>query len=177
MPNTPYFPPIVIGEDSYDLSHLEPFNFVFKSNIANRTIRVNVSFTSHCFSERRGEVGGANVDIDTPRPRFFCLTRYRLSKDLPAILASLNDPKTKVEQTKSRRNWVYSMKIDDPSGPYHIFFEVKKSEGDKAKSQDVNLVVESAYHEEKSPPNVLGRMNFQLLCSKVYMKKPVATKR
>ncbi|CAK3481235.1 Heat shock protein C [Vibrio crassostreae] len=177
MSNTPYFPPIVIGSNTYDLSHLDPFKFEFQSNLAKRKIRVNVSFTSHCFSEGEGKNGGENIDTDTPRPRFFCLTRYRLSKDLPKILASLNDPRVKVKQTKSRRNWVYSIKIDDPSGPYHIFFEVKKSEGDKAKFQDVNLVVESAYHEEKSPPKVLGRMNFQLLCSKIYMRRPVATKR
>jgi ribosomal protein L31 len=177
VPNKPYFKPVVIGDQTYDLSHLNPFNFEFQSNLAKRKIRVNVSFTSHCFSEGKGEVGSENVDTETPRPRFFCLTRYRLSKKLPDIIATLNDPKVKVQQTKSKRNWVYSVKIEDPSGPYHVFFEVKKSERDKAKLQDVNLVVESAYHEEKTPPKVLGRMSFQLLCSKIYMRKPVATKR
>jgi hypothetical protein len=45
--------------------------------------------------------------------------------------------------------------------------------------QDLNLVVESAYHQDptRAEPAVRGAMGFILLCGKVYKGEPIATRR
>ncbi len=48
--NTAYFQPIIIGEETFDLTHLEPFSFKLKSEMANKTLTVHVTFSNHCFS-------------------------------------------------------------------------------------------------------------------------------
>lgn len=177
----PYFNPVTIGDTVYDLSHLNPFNLTFESKMAKKEIRVNVSFTNHSFTKSYIadlELEGYPLfDQETERPRIFCPIRYRLSTELPNLILGLNNETSKVKQTIAKRNWAHSITIEDPSGPYHIFFEIRKSANEKKKSQDINMVVESAYHEDDKPPVFLGRMSFQLLCSKIYMNKPVSTKR
>jgi hypothetical protein len=71
------------------------------------------------------------------------------------------------------------MRIEDPVGPYHVFLEVRRTGAEHKHMQDLNIVIESAYHEDpnEGPPNVLGRMNFYVLCGKIFANKPVATKR
>lgn len=177
----PYFNPVTIGDTVYDLSHLNPFKIIFTSKMAKKEIRVHVSFTNHAFTKSYV----ADLDLDdyplfdqeTERPRIFCPIRYRLSKDLSKLIKGLNNEKSKVKQTSAARNWAHSITIEDPNGPYHIFFEIRKSSNEKKKLQDINMVVESAYHENDKPPVFLGRMGFQMLCSKIYMNKPVSTKR
>ncbi|WLH15539.1 hypothetical protein PSH58_21845 [Pseudomonas hefeiensis] len=57
----------------------------------------------------------------------------------------------------------------------HMFFEIRRAAKDKP--QDLNLVVESAYHQTDKPPRLLGRMGFILLCGKIHMRQPTSTKR
>jgi len=176
---TAYFPTLAIGGQTYDFAHLEPFTFTITSELAKRDLRVHVTFSSHCFSEGYDEAthpAGEPIILDgAKRQRTFCAIRYRLSLVLPAVIQGLNHPKAKVYETAAQRNWAYSMTIEDPSGPYHVFFEVRRAADDKP--QDINLVVESAYHQTESPPKLLGKMGFMLLCGKVYMKQPTSTKR
>jgi hypothetical protein len=56
---------------------------------------------------------------------------------------------------------------------------VRRTGAEHKHMQDLNIVIESAYHEDpnEGPPNVLGRMNFYVLCGKIFANKPVATKR
>lgn len=180
MSSKPYFDPVETNTDTYDLSHLNPLNFKFTSHMAKKDLRINVTFTNHCFT--KGYIEGSPLNgfplfNQDAKSRIFCPIRYRLSKDLPKLIMSLNNEKSKVRQTKEKRNWAHSITIEDPNGPYHIFFEVRRSANDKKRFQDINLIVESAYHEDERPPQLLGRMGFQLLCSKVYMKRPLSTKR
>nr|WP_102532806.1 hypothetical protein [Vibrio sp. 10N.286.48.B7]PMH78505.1 hypothetical protein BCU58_09015 [Vibrio sp. 10N.286.48.B7] len=181
MSNKPYFEPIKTDTDVYDLSHLNPFIIDFKSNLAKKNLRINVTFTNHVFTKSYIQGFPKNgfplFGENTERVRIFCPIRYRLSKDLPKLIMGLNNEKSKVKQTRSRRNWAHSITIEDPTGPYHIFFEVRKSANDKKRFQEINLTVESAYHEDEDSPRFLGRIGFQLLCSKIYMNKPVSTKR
>lgn len=179
----PYFDPLVIDGETFDLSHLQPFTLEFASVQAKKTLRVRVTFSNHCFTRAYEAAihipSEPIIDPSGPRPRAFCRIRYRLSLALPALVNGLNQPAVKVWETNSERNWVYSIKIDDPAGPYHLFFEVTRAAGARSDHQDLNLVVESAYHEdpEKGPPILRGRMSFLLLCSKVYLRQPIATKR
>lgn len=109
------------------------------------------------------------------RPRTFCAIRYRLSLGLPVVIQGLNHPQSKVRETAALRNWAYSLTIQDPAGPYHIFFEIRRAA--REKPQDLNLVVESAYHQTEQPPRLLGKMSFMLLCGKVYLRQPSSTRR
>ncbi|ELV7510824.1 TPA: hypothetical protein P2Q98_004519 [Aeromonas veronii] len=183
QPNEPFFPPLVIEGVTYEFSHLDPFTMRFVSNSAHRQLRVNVRFSNHCFSYSPidGQERPAPLMLfdHNDRERIFCPTRYRLSLSLPDIVRSLNNPKCKVYQTAARRNFNYSLQVDDPKGPYHLFFEISKSTGQAAQMQDLNMFVESAYHEEPigKSPDLLGKIGFHVLCTNVYLRKPVATKR
>lgn len=155
----------------------------FESKTAKRKLRVNVRFSNHCFSH--SPVVGTTYPDDfklhdhNKRARIFCPIRYRLSLDLPTIVLSLNDPACKVYQTAARRNFNYSLEIQDPKGPYHLFFEISKTVGKAAGMQDLSLFLESAYPEdaERGKPDLLGRIGFHTLCTNVFLRKPVATRR
>ena len=176
---TAYFLPLTIGHYTYSFAHLEPFNFKIASQLAKRDLRVHVTFSSHCFSQAYDSAThphGEPIILDgAGRSRTFCAIRYRLSFGLPAVIQGLSHPQSKVHETASRRNWAYSMMILDPAGPYHVFFEIRRAA--KERLQDLNLVVESAYHQTEKPPKLLGKMGFMLLCGKVYLRQASATKR
>lgn len=178
-----YFPPLTIAGKDIDLSHLEPFSIEVDSQIAKKKLRVHVTFSNHCFSKAYEAVahplGEPIIDMGKARPRMYCPIRYRLSHALPAFIRSLGKtPKTKVWETAAERNWCYSILVEDPSGPYHVFFEVRRAAKGRQQWQDLQLVVESAYHEgKKGRPKLKGSMAFVLLCGKTYMGHPTATKR
>ena len=179
----PYYDSLALGGEVFEFSHLEPFTIEFESKLAKKWLRLHVTFSNHCFTKGYNpeeHIEGEPIfDEDTPRPRLFCRTRYRLSKTLPELIRRLNHHKVEVVQTAARRNWVYSLTIEDPAGPYHVFLEVRRAGAKYKHLQDLNLVIESAYYEDpnKGAPNLLGPMNFYLLCGKTFMGKPVATKR
>ncbi|HEF4763171.1 TPA: hypothetical protein SAN82_005649 [Pseudomonas putida] len=182
MADQPYFSPLAIGGELIDFSHLEPFTFVVSSQLAKRDLRVHVTFSNHCFT--RGydasthPAGELVIDAASTRPRTFCPIRYRLSHQLPALIQTLAQPRVKVAETAAERNWCYSITIDDPSGPYHVFFEVRRTARERRQWQDLNLVVESAYHQDDGDgPRLKGSMAFVLLCGKVYLGQPTATMR
>jgi hypothetical protein len=146
---TAYFPALTIGDQTYDFAHLEPFTFMIQSQLARLDLRVHVTFSSHCSSQGYDPAthpAGEPIILDgAGRPRTFCAIRYRLSLGLPTVIQGLNHPRSKVRETATRRNWAYSMTIQDPAGPYHVFFEIRRAA--KEKPQHLNLVVESAYHQ------------------------------
>lgn len=183
MAEQSYFPQWFIGGEPLDLSHLEPFSFKIDSKKAKKLLTVHVTFSTHCFSRsykaETHPVGDSLIDHDSTRPRTFCPIRYRLSKQLPALILSLNHPKCSVTQTGVGRNWVYTIKIKDPAGPYYVFFEIRKAVQGNRQKQDLSLVVESAYHDDpdRADPVLLGDMAFLVLCANTYMRKPVSTRR
>lgn len=180
---SPYFKALEIAETTFAFSHLEPFTFSIDSRKAKKSLRVHVTFSNHCFTKRYALethiVGEPILDQGTKRPRSFCRIRYALSLKLRELLKSLADPKADVWETTSRRNWAYSVKVDDPAGPYHIFFELKRAAKERRQWQELQLVVESAYPEDpaKRPPDVVGSMNFVLLCGKIYLGEKTSTRR
>ena len=180
---TPFFPPLNILGELYEFKHLEPFTMHFRSQKAARDLRVNVRFSNHCFthSPKQDEVYEDDLILQdhSGKERVFCPIRYRLSHSLEGLVKGLNNPRCKVYETATRRNYNYSIEIEDPTGPYHLFFGISKAAGEKKKMQDINLFVESAYPEMPigEPPKLLGRIGFQLLCTNVYLNKPTSTKR
>ena len=155
----------------------------FHSKAANKVLRVNVRFSNHCFSFKPDPAVSYDPELllldHANRERVFCPIRYQLSFDLPSIVRSLNNPQCKVYETSARRNYTYSLKIENPKGPYHLFFELSRDNTARGKQQDLNLFIESAYHEDplKGSPATIGKIGFHVLCTNVDLRKPVATKR
>jgi hypothetical protein len=179
----PYHAPLIIGEQTYAFPHLEPFQMHVESTRVGKRLRIHVRFMSHCFTEKydvaRHPTGEPIIHDTAGRPRSFCPIRYRISARLPEIIAALNHPRATVIQTARERNWLHSVSIDEPLGKYHIFFELRRAAVADRDRQDLNLVVESAYHQDptRAEPAVRGTMGFILLCGKVYKGEPIATRR
>lgn len=177
-----YHPPLTVAGQTYDFPHLEPFQMAVVSERAGRQVRIHVRFTNHCFSESIDAAAHPTNTFTFPdaggRPRVFSADRYTLSRQLPAALQMLNHPKARVRQTTQRRNFLHSVAVESPVGPYHIFFELRRAQADERHLQDLNLIVESAYSQgERAPPATLGPISFVLLVGKVYKGEPIATKR
>lgn len=176
-----YFDPLIIGGTTYDFPHLEPSTLIIPSERVKRDLRVRVRYTTHCFSVSHDpllHLGGEYIfKDDGGRDRAFCPDRYALSQLLPGIMKGLEErPDVKVTQTAARRNFVYTVKIERPDGPYFVFFEMRQVSSNQ---QDLMLTVESAYvlDSGNSGPTVLGNMKFDTLCTKRYLGEPVTTKR
>ncbi|REC93389.1 hypothetical protein C8D72_3435 [Kushneria indalinina DSM 14324] len=180
--STPFFDPLEIAGQTYDLGHLDPFSIYIDSRKAGKVLNVRIRFTCHCFTmgydTALHQTGHPILKDQGGRDRLFCSTRYRLSHGLPAIIAALSDGQTNVRQTSALRNWAHTVKIEDPQGPYYIFFELRRAakRGQRVK-QDLDLTIESAYHQdpEKEEPALRGKMRFDILCGKIYKGEPVAT--
>lgn len=182
--STPFFPALLIDGQEYDFSHLDPFSIHIDSRKAGKILDVRVKFTTHCFTMKHSQEmhlpGHPILKDQGGRERLFCSIRYRLSHDLPALIEEFCHGKISVWQTSTHRNWSHSVKIEDPGGPYHIFFELRKAQHDDPRiKQDLDLTVESAYHEDplKGPPALRGKMRFDILCGKVYLREPTATQK
>jgi hypothetical protein len=178
-----YFKPVVVGGNAVDLTHLDPFALVFFSQVAGHALRVHVTYSNHCFTEKWDAATSGTDDLllrdGGGRLRVFCETRYRLSLGLPGIIAKLNHSRTKVWQTARERNWCHAIQIDHPTGPYYVFFEIRRPGVAMRQRQDLNLVVESAYPQDvlRRAPALKGQMNFHLLCGKIFRGQPVSTRR
>ncbi|KGU50172.1 Heat shock protein C [Xanthomonas citri pv. fuscans] len=166
-----YFRPVWVGGQQVDLSHLDPFTMKLHSERLNKPLRIAVTFSTHCFSEAFGKIahpdGDTVIDHDTKRPRTFCPTRYALSKTLRDVVQAMAD-KT-IIRTAFKRNWVHTITVESPVRPYHVFVEIQRAAPDKRTWQDLELVVESAYHQTGEPPSVTGSpRTFMVVCAEVY---------
>jgi hypothetical protein len=179
----PYHTPLAIGDRTYAFPHLEPFHMAVGSRNAGKELRVQIRFTTHCFTTKYDAdthpAGDPVIRDAGGRLRTFCPVRYRLSHRLPALIQGLNHPKAAVMQTAQERNWLHSVSVDDPDGKYHIFFELRRAATEWRHLLDLSLVVESAYPQGAMlrPPAVRGSMGFLVLCGKVYKGEPLATRR
>ncbi|MGZ7246689.1 hypothetical protein ACXWO4_11565, partial [Streptococcus pyogenes] len=75
------------------------------------------TFSNHCFSESLSDNPNSEhvvIDNTKDKERVFCPIRYELSKTLPNLIKSLNEESVKVWETAARRNWCYTIQIDDP---------------------------------------------------------------
>lgn len=184
MPIEHYHAPLHIHGQVYDLSHLDPFQFEANSVKVPRPLRINVRFTTHCFSEAFDPARHSADEpaiMDGQRRRAFCPDRYALSPRLPDLIRRLANPGARVHETAARRNWMYGATVEIPVAGtrYQIFFELRRTVPERRRLQDLDMVVESAYPADPSrpEPNILGRVNFLLLAGSVYVGKPVTTRR
>jgi hypothetical protein len=164
----PYWPSLVINGQEIDRSHLEPMSLPCACPQFPRPVIVNVTFSMHCFTGHfvDGVHDPAWKIMDGLQERVFCFTRHGLSLRLPGMVRSL--PSTNVWQTRSDRNFVYAVMLDDGlGGQYPMFFTVKKDKADRA---DLALRVESAYpftkEEMADEIKAAPKVKFATLCAK-----------
>ena len=179
-----YSVPLDIRGVNYSLSHLDPFTFDVMSNKVPRPLRVNVRFTSHCYTEvfdLDRHPADEPVIMDGIRRRAFAPDRYALSHRLPALIHGLADPRAKVHEASTQRNWMYSTVVEIPAEgtPYNVFFKFSRTVPERQKLSDLELVVESAYPADpaRAEPNILGRVSFVLLTGSTFLGKRIGTRR
>lgn len=171
---TEYFPRVVVNGQRLDLSHLDPLTITFESRKVGKVLRVAVTFSNHCFSVSYAKAPQQPPDAviaDGRKMRAFCPTRYRLSRMLPELIRSL--PTKKVILAAHESTWVHSLTIEDPDGPYHLFLTIKRSAREKRTWQDVDVIVESAYHQTRDAPITTGSWRpFVIVCAEAYLGHP-----
>ena len=179
----PYHPSLVVRDTLYTFEHLEPLELTVTSFLANKDLVINVRFSNHCFTEayspRHGSTAEGVIEDQGGVLRIFCPIRNEQAKNLASIIREWTNPKAKVWESKTERNWVFMMEIDDPAGPYYIFFKLSRSSVEDRHLQDLNLFVESAYPKDplREPPKVHGKMAFVTLCGKIFLNKNTKTAR
>ena len=122
-----YHPPLRLRGQVYDLSHLDPFQFEASSAKVPRPLRINVRFTTHCFSQAFDPARHPTDEppiMDGQRRRAFCPDRYALSPRLPTLIRGLANPSARVHETAARRNWMYAAIVEVPVAGtrYQVFF-------------------------------------------------------
>jgi hypothetical protein len=137
----PFFRQKTIRGLTYDLDHLDPFDFPLDTGVATRI--VGVRFSCHCFTEKLAAHHTADLHyFHGAETRAFDLDRHELSKLLPNEIRNLGN--RSVYLSKQEDN--YFVWRQNPTagftGPYLIFFNVIP-----AKRQRIDLLmnVESAY--------------------------------
>ncbi len=158
----PYHPPVIVGNVTYDLAHLDPVTFDTPSIKLNRPIRTRCWFTTHTFTAQAPDAYPGPVMLDEGRrPRVFCPDRYALSHHLPATVCLLANPDLYVWEGGHERNWLHRAEVAVPDQiggmtTYQVFFALKRAK--RGGDEDVEMVVESAYaHDPLRTPKVLGR--------------------
>lgn len=161
----------VIGQTSYDLSHLSPFTlFVTPKADDAPTFKVLVSFGHHTFTRE------LRVD-DPPETRFahgnddrcFCPVRHQHSLALPRIVNEGSFGRAYFSQT---RNFLLIEDLPGVEGPYAVFFNIEKAKN--LKGIDASLFIVSAYAKPGLPPKKkLPAITFATLVSKTVAGEPV----
>ncbi|WP_219640143.1 hypothetical protein, partial [Vibrio cholerae] len=95
-----------------------------------------------------------------PDERYFCVTRYELSKGLPDLIRSLLDSNPYFLKTFfERREQFFYVEQHYKNETYRVFLEITKPTKNYA---DIRIDVRSAYHEEAYAKPVSGQDWFKL---------------
>jgi hypothetical protein len=169
----PYWPRRAINGRVIDLSHLEPLVVLCPVEKLGRTLKIDVRFTNHCFTDHFDpEIHEPSWKImDGKKERVFCPRRYHLSRTLPEIITRL--PTVAVNRTRSDRNFVFVATIEDEAGRYYsVFFRMKK---ERRNGCELSIVVESAYEYPDVRALLSGttKISFRVLSARTFEGKPV----
>ncbi len=144
---------------TYDLSHLRAYTATFnrepKPGKQLERYSVNVTFSHHCFTTDLpgdGETYDAALRYDHEGDqRIFNARRWRLSKQLPALIAGMKE--RKCLQT-GHGNFVSINMLDEHGTEvrYEIYFRTWKPGQGR-----IHLHIESAYVRDSAPPAPVKR--------------------
>lgn len=157
-----YWQPLVIGSETIDLSHLEPFEFQIIPTSSTSFVTISVRFHDHCFTETfdpaRHAMRIQSSQASLHEHRAFCPTRYKLSLQLPEIVRRLDGQRI----ASAREGNLVKITFADGK-TYPMFFTLRK-----ANSRRVELFVVSAYEwEREDSPAITGTMKFNVAIAKV----------
>lgn len=163
----PYWEPLRVGLELYDISHLEPFSFEIRPTGWDETALVAVKFHDHCFTEsftlqKHSHVVRSNNSSQHER-RGSSPDRYELSRRLPALVRSLDGKR--ISQTRSGG----LVRIDLADGRnYGIFFTIRRND-----PKNCDLFVMSAYpfNADRRAIAVTGEMKFNVAVARVLAGK------
>lgn len=164
--------------DEYDLSHLDTFEWTVecqhKVDGPMVTYKFYVSFSHHAFtsSEKRSD-SGIPYPTKFRESRFFDFQRYELSKQLPAIIQTLD---TRIcSLTNQDHNNYFTIEILDEEGverDYEIYFAISRTE----RKGWMRLLVESAYvrDDDKIAERPKGRkIGFNVIARNTLEKRKI----
>lgn len=152
------------GTMVYDLSHLDQMKFQYvragnpQTQTPSKQLTFLVSFSHHCFSGHIGEQDW--IYPHAKDERYFCVTRYELSKGLPNLIRTLLDSNPYFLRTfLERREQFFYVEQHYNNETYRLFLEITKPTKNYA---DIRIDVRSAYHEEPYAQAVTGDSRFKL---------------
>lgn len=151
-----------IGEQEYDLSHLNPFILDVTPNVVGApTFKTLVSFGHHTFTREWSH--GINAEefrfSHNADCRCFCPNRHKNSCHLPRIIT--NSARGKA-YFSNQHNYLLVENIAGLNGPYAVFFKLEQAKSPKL---DAVMFVVSAY-EKPALPKKLPAISFATLIAK-----------
>jgi hypothetical protein len=139
------------GGKVYDLSHLHPcipeYEFPADGKRDATVFTVDITYGSHCFTcdPSNAETVSPEMEYaDARHIRMFDFGRYKLSKQLPKIMAGLAERKC----WNSGKGNFFTIEViteDGKAVDYDVFFVVSKS----SLKGRINLFVQSAYVRDR----------------------------
>ncbi|RKD75782.1 hypothetical protein [Kushneria marisflavi] len=166
--------PKVIGDQTYDLSHLHPDSLELvipaKGKNPERRFSIAIAYGLHCFTRKPNKDEQVPDDYwyqDSREKRVFCLMRWELSYQLPDIIRTLG--RRKCLHTKGEEFVTIEMVYHGREIEYAVFFTVTK--GDKS-GADINLFINSG-HERYNKLQYTKPIGFHVIVMNRYANKPI----
>lgn len=146
----------------YDLSHLNQFSFnhtrAATETLPSNTTSFLVSFSHHCFT---GHIGDDEwIYPYANDERFFCITRYNLSRNLPQLIRDILNTNPYVLRTfMGHREQFFYVEQNYQDETYRVFLEISCP---TKRYANVRIDIRSAYHAETYASPVNGDSHFKL---------------
>jgi hypothetical protein len=154
----PYWKPLIIDGQRYDLSHLKPFEFAVTPKGWNETTRMSVRFHDHCFTEKYDPNHHMSKLISSQQSkheeRAFDQLRYQMSFQLPELIRGLENKRI----SSTRNGNLVRVELADGQ-EYGVFFTLKKEAHNRC-----ILYVVSAYPLSRPRQKIIvtGEMKFNV---------------
>ena len=168
---------LVIGSDTYDLSHLKDstVQIIIPESKGYPEIKTNlmVRYSSHCVSENVKCYFSDEYEVIDRRlvRRKFSLERYHLSFNLPGVFSNIFSSNQHKFFSTQHQNFLIIKFLNSttPKNHYHIFFDLKKERN------VLKIYVESAYAlvENKSQEGDHRAIRPALLLAKTFRNQKI----
>jgi hypothetical protein len=162
----PAWKDFIIGNDTYDLSHLNytTFDVTRPSTEASPEKQVSffMAFSDHCFTDHFGPSEDWIYPHSKSQDRYFCPTRYGYSKHLPTIIPNLINTNPYVGRSFiQHREQFFHIDHYTVGATYRIFFEINQNKSQGA-TTDLRINIVSAYEPRAGQPAVPQNGSFKM---------------
>jgi len=172
------FQPVKFYDETWDLRHLDAFALRLDPDLGFE-IDVVVLFTCHCFAHSMtwdervpAEIPLEEIFDNGMERRVLDKERYELSrKFMPQLVKELGQRHIRFAGIDAT-NFFIAEDLGPESGPYAVFFEVKR---DRRRKKRMLLYVQSAYRLDRLKRRLAnaGKIRFRKLLRSTYLGKPV----